>query len=68
MYCLRVCHGWLLGVVDFGYQKFGLAFGSGSGLSVGKEGPSVHYAVCVGNSIGRLVPKYRKSASKGGNF
>ncbi|PNY26536.1 Chloride channel protein [Tolypocladium capitatum] len=35
-----------------------------SGLSVGKEGPSVHYAVCTGNVISRLFVKYRSNASK----
>lgn len=35
-----------------------------SGLSVGKEGPSVHYAVCTGNVISRLFAKYRRNASK----
>ena len=35
-----------------------------SGLSVGKEGPSVHYAVCTGNVISRLFNKYRRSAAK----
>ncbi|KJZ78034.1 hypothetical protein HIM_02671 [Hirsutella minnesotensis 3608] len=35
-----------------------------SGLSVGKEGPSVHYAVCTGNVISRLFAKYRSHASK----
>ncbi len=35
-----------------------------SGLSVGKEGPSVHYAVCTGNVISRLFTKYRSNASK----
>lgn len=35
-----------------------------SGLSVGKEGPSVHYAVCTGNVISRLFTKYKRSASK----
>ncbi|KAG6366313.1 hypothetical protein INS49_000490 [Diaporthe citri] len=35
-----------------------------SGLSVGKEGPSVHYAVCTGNVISRLFDKYRRSRSK----
>ncbi|KAG8407002.1 glycerol ethanol, ferric requiring protein [Metarhizium acridum] len=35
-----------------------------SGLSVGKEGPSVHYAVCTGNVISRCFAKYRRNASK----
>lgn len=35
-----------------------------SGLSVGKEGPSVHYAVCTGNVISRLFSKYRGNAAK----
>ncbi|OTA01716.1 hypothetical protein A9Z42_0020430 [Trichoderma parareesei] len=35
-----------------------------SGLSVGKEGPSVHYAVCTGNVISRLFDKYRRNAGK----
>merc|ERR1712000_175614 len=35
-----------------------------SGLSVGKEGPSVHYAVCTGNVISKLFAKYRRNASK----
>lgn len=35
-----------------------------SGLSVGKEGPSVHYAVCTGNVISRLFTKYKRSHSK----
>lgn len=35
-----------------------------SGLSVGKEGPSVHYAVCTGNVISRMFEKYRGNASK----
>ncbi|KAH7353672.1 voltage gated chloride channel [Plectosphaerella cucumerina] len=35
-----------------------------SGLSVGKEGPSVHYAVCTGNVISRLFDKYKHNAAK----
>ncbi|KAF2228103.1 chloride channel [Elsinoe ampelina] len=35
-----------------------------SGLSVGKEGPSVHYAVCMGNVISRFFDKYKRNASK----
>jgi chloride channel 3/4/5 len=30
----------------------------------GKEGPSVHYAVCTGNVISRLFDKYKRNASK----
>lgn len=35
-----------------------------SGLSVGKEGPSIHYAVCTGNVISRVFEKYKRNASK----
>lgn len=36
----------------------------GAGISVGKEGPSVHYAVCTGSVISRLFNKYRKNAAR----
>ncbi|QBZ58836.1 hypothetical protein PoMZ_03794 [Pyricularia oryzae] len=45
-------------------KSVGLPLTIGSGLSVGKEGPSVHYAVCTGNVISRLFAKYRSNASK----
>ena len=35
-----------------------------SGLSVGKEGPSVHYAVCTGNVISKFFGKYKRNAAK----
>lgn len=35
-----------------------------SGLSVGKEGPSVHYAVCTGNVISKFFDKYKRNAAK----
>lgn len=35
-----------------------------SGVSVGKEGPSVHYAACVGNVVGNMFAKYRNNMSK----
>ncbi|KAH3683578.1 hypothetical protein WICPIJ_005425 [Wickerhamomyces pijperi] len=35
----------------------GLPLGIASGLSVGKEGPSVHYAVCAGSLICLLISK-----------
>lgn len=49
-------------------KSIGLPLAIASGLSVGKEGPSVHYAVCVGNSVAKLFSKYKKSASKAREF
>lgn len=45
-------------------KAVGLPLSIGSGLSVGKEGPSVHFAVCTGNVISQLFEKYRRDASK----
>lgn len=35
-----------------------------SGLSVGKEGPSVHVACCIGNSVARLFTTYSRNQEK----
>ncbi|CUS14323.1 unnamed protein product [Tuber aestivum] len=51
--------GWTLLI-----KSIGLPLAIASGLSVGKEGPSVHYAVCTGNVISRFFDKYRKNAAK----
>lgn len=45
-------------------KSIGLPLAIASGLSVGKEGPSVHYAVCIGNVISSLFDKYRRNAAK----
>lgn len=53
-----------LGFWTFLIKSICLPLAIASGLSVGKEGPSVHYAVCVGNVISRFFEKYRRSQSK----
>ncbi|KAI0165612.1 voltage gated chloride channel [Xylariaceae sp. FL1272] len=45
-------------------KSIALPLAISSGLSVGKEGPSVHYAVCTGNVISRFFDKYKRNASK----
>lgn len=51
--------GWTLLI-----KSIALPLAIASGLSVGKEGPSVHYAVCTGNVVSRMFTKYRRSAEK----
>jgi chloride channel 3/4/5 len=45
-------------------KSIGLPLAIASGLSVGKEGPSVHYAVCTGNVISKFFDKYKHNAAK----
>lgn len=45
-------------------KSIGLPLSIASGLSVGKEGPSIHYAVCTGNVVMRLFDKYKRNAAK----
>ena len=45
-------------------KSISLPLAIASGLSVGKEGPSVHYAVCTGSVISKLFGKYKRNAAK----
>lgn len=58
-----VLHGYL-GVKTLACKSVGLVLSVASGLSLGKEGPYVHIAACVGNVVCRLFVKYRKNDGK----
>ncbi|KAF4553409.1 Voltage gated chloride channel-like protein 3 [Elsinoe fawcettii] len=58
-----VLHGYL-GVKTLIAKSVGLILSVGSGLSVGKEGPYVHVATCIGNISCRLFPKYHQNDGK----
>uniref|UniRef100_A0A5S6QRH2 Chloride channel protein n=1 Tax=Trichuris muris TaxID=70415 RepID=A0A5S6QRH2_TRIMR len=45
-------------------KSVGLALAAASGLSLGKEGPMVHLACCIGNIFSYLFPKYGKNEAK----
>ncbi|KAG6911122.1 hypothetical protein DXG01_003862 [Tephrocybe rancida] len=58
-----VIHGYLGGRVLF-TKSLGLALSVASGLSLGKEGPFVHIASCIGNIISRFFSKYENNEAK----
>ncbi|KAG9045510.1 hypothetical protein FS837_006172 [Tulasnella sp. UAMH 9824] len=58
-----VIHGYLGGVTLF-TKSVGLALSVASGLSLGKEGPFVHIACCVGNIVSRFFRKYENNEGK----
>ncbi|KIY46768.1 hypothetical protein FISHEDRAFT_66304 [Fistulina hepatica ATCC 64428] len=58
-----VIHGYLGGRVLF-TKAVGLALSVASGLSLGKEGPFVHMASCVGNIVSRFASKYENNEAK----
>ncbi len=45
-------------------KAVGIMLSVASGLSLGKEGPMVHMACCIGNIISYLFPKYGKNEAK----
>lgn len=58
-----VMHGYLGGRTLF-TKSVGLALSVASGLSLGKEGPFVHIASCVGNIVSRFFSKYETNEGK----
>ncbi|KAI9783602.1 MAG: hypothetical protein M1816_001308 [Peltula sp. TS41687] len=58
-----VLHGYL-GMKTLVVKTFALILSVGSGLSLGKEGPYVHIATCVGNVAARLFDKYNRNDGK----
>lgn len=58
-----VLHGYL-GLKTLVVKTIALIFSVASGLSLGKEGPYVHIATCVGNIACRLFAKYNQNDGK----
>lgn len=58
-----VIHGYL-GFWTLFTKSVGLTLSVASGLSLGKEGPFVHIASCVGNIVCRMFSKYEQNESK----
>ncbi|KAF8806391.1 clc channel [Phlegmacium glaucopus] len=58
-----VIHGYLGGRTLF-TKAVGLSLSVASGLSLGKEGPLVHIASCVGNIVSRISLKYENNEAK----
>ncbi|XP_069193313.1 H(+)/Cl(-) exchange transporter 5 isoform X7 [Procambarus clarkii] len=45
-------------------KSLGMILAVSAGLSLGKEGPLVHVACCIGNILSYLFPKYGKNEAK----
>ncbi|RMZ82317.1 hypothetical protein DV738_g1721, partial [Chaetothyriales sp. CBS 135597] len=58
-----VLHGYL-GLRTLCLKTFGLILSVSSGMSLGKEGPYVHIATCVGNIACRMFAKYNLNDGK----
>lgn len=53
-----------LGSFTLATKSIGLALSVASGLSLGKEGPLVHIASCVGNIMSRFFPKFDRNEAR----
>lgn len=58
-----ILHGYL-GLRTLVVKTIALVFSVSSGLSIGKEGPYVHIATCVGNIFCRIFHKYNNNDAK----
>lgn len=58
-----VLHGFL-GLKTLVIKSIGLVLSVASGMSLGKEGPYVHIATCIGNIACRLFEKYDRNDGK----
>lgn len=58
-----VLHGYL-GAKTFVIKTLALVLSVASGLSIGKEGPFVHVATCIGNVACRFFSKYNHNDAK----
>lgn len=58
-----VLHGYL-GFRTLFIKTAGLILSVSSGMSLGKEGPYVHIATCIGNVLCRWFPKYNENDGK----
>lgn len=58
-----VLHGFL-GLRTLVLKMVGLVLSVATGMSLGKEGPYVHMAACVGNILCRIFPKYDQNDGK----
>ncbi|KAK7194868.1 CLC-type chloride channel [Novymonas esmeraldas] len=55
----RYLGGWTLAT-----KVIGMCFSTGSGLTVGKEGPFVHIGACVGGIVASAFPSYQHEVKK----
>ncbi|KAI8812268.1 chloride channel, partial [Cladochytrium replicatum] len=53
-----------LGIETLVIKLVGLPLAVSSGLAIGKEGPMIHVACCIGNIFPRFFPKYARNEAR----